>query len=141
MKLRKKAGVVLLLITICMITMSTPIFAAPGAGSTATVTTTSGGSDYLDPQDKSLYEAADSKAAESTGKAAESILGIVQIVAITTAIIILIVIGIKYITAAPEGKAELKKKAIIYIVGAMLLFGATAIVGIIRTVANNSINN
>ena len=64
------------------------------------------------------------------------ILSIVQVVATAAAVIMLIVLAIKYISAAPEGKAEIKKTAIIYVVGAILLFAASGILGIIRSFAN-----
>lgn len=64
-----------------------------------------------------------------------SVLGIVQVVAIGVAVIMLIVLAIKYISAAPAEKADIKKGLTIYIVGAALLFGATAILQIIKTFA------
>ena len=49
----------------------------------------------------------------------------------------LIFVGIKFLTASPEGKAEIKKTAVIYIVGAILLFAATGILQIVRSLASN----
>ena len=89
--------------------------------------------------DSDTYKPEDSKVAEGVGKTAASVLGVVQLVSMTIAIVTLMMVGIKYVAAAPEGKAELKKKATIYVVGAVLLFGATAIVGIIKEVAKNSL--
>lgn len=60
------------------------------------------------------------------------VLFIVQLVGSIIAVSMLIVLGIKYMTAAPDGKAEVKKQAIIYIVGAILLFGSVSIVEIIK---------
>ena len=36
----------------------------------------------------------------------------------------LIVLGVKFISASPDGKAEIKKSAVIYVVGAVLVFFA-----------------
>ena len=39
-------------------------------------------------------------------------------------------------TASPEGKAEIKKSAVIYVVGAVLVFAAGLILGIISSTGN-----
>ena len=66
-----------------------------------------------------------------------AILGIAQIVGVGVAVIMLIVLAIKYISAAPGDKAEIKKHAVIYVVGAIILFAAAGILGIIQTLASN----
>ena len=62
---------------------------------------------------------------------------VIQIIAFAAAVIMLIFVGIKFITASPEGKAEIKKTAVIYIVGAILLFGASGVLALIQTLAGN----
>ena len=62
---------------------------------------------------------------------------VIQIIAFAAAVIMLIFVGIKFLTASPEGKAEVKKIAVIYVVGAILLFAATGILQIVRSLANN----
>ena len=74
----------------------------------------------------------DSSASEAVGKMANSILNVVKVVGIAVAIIMLIVLAIKYISAAPSDKAEIKKHAVVYVVGAVVLFGASGIIGIIQ---------
>lgn len=69
------------------------------------------------------------------------IINIAQVIGMGVAIIMLVVLAIKYIAASPEGKAEIKKNATIYIVGAIILFAASGILGIIRAFAVNSIGN
>ena len=64
---------------------------------------------------------------------------IIQTIAFAAAVIMLIFVGIKFITASPEGKAEIKKTAVIYIVGAILLFAAGGILGIVKNLAENNI--
>ena len=66
-----------------------------------------------------------------------SVIGIVQVVGTGIAIIMLIVLAIKYLTAAPEGKAEIKKSAIIYVVAAVILFAAVNILAAIQSWASN----
>ena len=67
------------------------------------------------------------------------IINIAQVIGMGVAIIMLIVLAIKYISASPEGKAEIKKNATIYIVGAIILFAASGILGIIRNFAVKSV--
>lgn len=62
---------------------------------------------------------------------------IIQIIAFAAAVIMLIFVGIKFLTASPEGKAEIKKSAVIYVVGAILLFAATGILQIVKSLASN----
>lgn len=61
-----------------------------------------------------------------------NLLGIFQTVGYIAAVIILVWLGIKYIMASPDGKAEIKKQAFAYILGAVLLFSAATIVTIIK---------
>lgn len=74
------------------------------------------------------------------------IIGIFQVVAVGIGSIMLVVLAIKYMTAAPGDKAEIKKHAVVYIVGACMAFASSGIVGIIQIFANeaiqiNQINN
>jgi len=81
-----------------------------------------------------------SDTSSDTAKAAKNItgtiLGVVQVIGVAVAVIMLIVLAIKYISAAPNDKAEIKKHAVVYIVGAVVLFAASGILGIIRGFAN-----
>ncbi len=75
------------------------------------------------------------------GTILNAILGLAQIIGVAVAIIMLIVLAIKYISAAPGDKAEIKKHAVMYIVGAIVLFGASGLLQIIKTFANDTLNN
>ena len=68
------------------------------------------------------------------------ILSIVQVIGASVAIIILVVLGIKYMSASPNDRAEIKKHAVVYVVGAVVLFASSALVGIIRGFAKNALN-
>ena len=70
-----------------------------------------------------------------------SIIYIARIIGAGVAIIMLIVLAIKYIAASPEGKAEIKKNSTIYIVGAIILFAASAILGIIQRFAEINVTD
>ena len=57
------------------------------------------------------------------------ILGAIQVIGYFSAVIIVVWMGIKYITSAPEGRAEVKKQGIIFVTGAFMLFASSSIVG------------
>ncbi len=57
---------------------------------------------------------------------------IFQIVGTGLAVIGLIILGIKYVYSAPNERADVKKYAIVYVVGAVLFFGAIGIVELLK---------
>jgi len=73
----------------------------------------------------------------AAGNVIGAIIRIVQVVGVGVAVIMLIVLAIKYIAAAPSDKAEIKKHAVVYVVGAVVLFAAAGILEIIRQFAGN----
>ena len=83
----------------------------------------------------------ESGASKAAGNIIGMIINIAQVIGTGVAIIILVVFAIKYISAAPEGKAEIKKNATLYIVGAIILFAASGILSIVRRFAVKSIND
>ena len=58
-----------------------------------------------------------------------SIMNIVAIVGSGIAVIALIILGIKYMMGSVEEKAEYKKTLMPYLIGALMVFGASVIVG------------
>ena len=60
-----------------------------------------------------------------------SMVGILRTVGIVLSVIILIVIGIKYMMCSAEEKADYKKTMIPYVVGAGVLFAASALAEVI----------
>lgn len=65
-----------------------------------------------------------------------TIVTIMQTVGIVVAVVILLVLGIKYMVGSAEEKAEYKKTMIPYIVGAILIFASTTIVNVVYNMAN-----
>ena len=59
-----------------------------------------------------------------------NILGIVSTAASVIAVVILIVLGVKYMMGSAEEKAEYKKTLLPYIIGAVFVFGAGVITSI-----------
>ena len=78
-----------------------------------------------------------SGASTSVTKIIGALINIIQIIGSGVAIIMLIVLAIKYISAAPGDKADIKKHAVVYVVGAIVLFAATGILQIIKNFSTN----
>lgn len=64
-----------------------------------------------------------------------SIITIARLICAAVAVAMLTVLGIKYMSAAPGEKADIKKHAVVYIVGAVVMFACTGILGIIQNFA------
>ena len=62
---------------------------------------------------------------------AGTILNTLMWLGIMIAVGMMIFLGIKYVTASPDGKADLKKQLGIYVLGLVLILAATTIVGMI----------
>lgn len=60
-----------------------------------------------------------------------NVMGILQTTGIVISVLILIVLGIKYMMGSAEEKAEYKKTMIPYLVGAALIFGASIISNVV----------
>lgn len=65
--------------------------------------------------------------------ASGNIIWVVQAVGYAAATIILVVLAIKYLAASPSDKAEIKKSAMIWVVGAIILFAGSFILTMIQT--------
>lgn len=74
--------------------------------------------------------------AEEVVNLGATIVTIMQTVGIVVAVVILLVLGIKYMIGSAEEKAEYKKTMIPYLVGAILIFAATTIVNVVYNMAN-----
>lgn len=83
--------------------------------------------------------------AEETGNAIYQIGGavvnILTIIAATVGVVMLIMLGIQYMFASAEGRAEVKKTLPIFLIGAAISFSALAILKVIQTFIEDNINN
>lgn len=68
-----------------------------------------------------------------------SVLDVIRLAGAAIALIIILVIGIKYAVASVGERADIKKYAMNYVIGALILFGASGILTIIQTVIKESI--
>ena len=78
-------------------------------------------------------------AASSLEDTIRNVIGIVQVICYGAAIIMLVILGVQFITASPEGKAQIKKSAIQYVIGAIIVFAAGTLLGIIANISNSAI--
>lgn len=105
--------IAVLLIAIALITLSTTIVRATN------------GFEPIEPKPAGT-------AGEKVTNTAGQILTIVRIVGMAVAVIMLTILGIKYVAASPNEKADYKKGMTVYVVGAVLLFGASALLSVIQ---------
>lgn len=64
-------------------------------------------------------------------KGINSIIGLIQLAGSGIALIVITLLGVKYILASPSDKADVKKSIMPIIIGCILLFGGVNIAGII----------
>ncbi len=76
----------------------------------------------------------------SAQKILSSVLNIIRLVGASVAVIILIVLACKYILASAGDRADIKKYAINYVVGALILFGASGIASLIQKFVDSATN-
>lgn len=110
----------IILISITLISISVNSFAA-GVGSA------SGSSGETVTSPGELKPKAEVKGEDELMQLGGNVMGILRTTGIVISVLILIVIGIKYMMGSAEEKAEYKKVMIPYLVGAALIFGASVI--------------
>lgn len=79
-----------------------------------------------------LDASAASGAVDSVNTIAGTVITIARTIAMGVAVTMLIVLAIKYMSAAPGDKASIKKSAVTYVVGAIVMFAAAGILSIIE---------
>ncbi len=69
----------------------------------------------------------------------QNIVSIISTVASIASVLVLIVLGIKYMMGSAEEKAEYKKTLLPYIIGAVMVFAASSIAGVIFNFASGGL--
>ena len=77
----------------------------------------------------------DDKQTETIKTMGGQIIGVVRTVGVLVAVVILLILGIKYMIGSAEEKADYKKNMVPYLVGAVLIFAASTIAGIVYDMA------
>ena len=75
--------------------------------------------------------------ATNVTSAGRQIVGLIRTVGMLISVAILMVLGIKYMMGSAEEKASYKKTMMPYLIGAVLLFGASAIAEAVYNMAND----
>ena len=70
--------------------------------------------------------------------AAGTLLYVIKIVAVGVGLIMLAVLAMKYMMSSAQERATIKQSATVYVIGAVVLFGAAGILDIIETFVNNN---
>ena len=75
------------------------------------------------------------------GGVINNVIGLLQVVGTGLSIIVITILGIKYILASPGEKADIKKSAIPIVIGCVLLFGAVNLMAAVEEFSTNVLNN
>ena len=81
--------------------------------------------------------AIDTSGEDSMAKLGGQAISIVTTIGSIAAVIVLIILGLKYMMGSTEEKAEYKKTLMPYVIGAILVFAASAIAGIVYNIGSN----
>ncbi len=119
---------IILLVVILIGTFGSTVFAADGAGAVSNAANTAAGTTAA----SSIPNPTTPPITGDVNSAVQTILGIIQWGGIVAAVAVAMFIGIKYITASPEGKAEIKKTLGLYVAGVAILLSASGIVTFIK---------
>lgn len=65
-------------------------------------------------------------------RAINRVIGILQIIGMASAVIMLTVIGIKFVSTSPQGRADMKKGLIAYVIGVIILLCTTGVLQLIK---------
>ena len=108
-----KKGIIIIISVILIFTFCNTAFAAEGVF------------------DSARFDVENPEIESTTTSFLANIIDVVQIVCVGIAIIVMIVLAIKYMGAAPEGKAEIKRNMVTYGIGAVIVFSAASLIDIL----------
>lgn len=74
-------------------------------------------------------------ASKSATSVVATVISSARIIGVCFAVVMLLTVAMKYMSAAPGDKADIKKSAVAYVVGAIVLFAVTGILTIIEQFA------
>ena len=118
--MKKTISILLIILLLMSVLCTNKVFAGEGGGIGGIITSMSAVS--------SAPSAGDSK----IGKVINIVIGILQVVGTGISLIVISILGIKYILASPSDKADVKKNIMPILIGCILLFAAVNIAGIIE---------
>lgn len=132
--------VILIMIIFNLICCTKHIYASSGQYVVGDLDAIGGGLDNVKHQTFEGWYKIYKKEGNAFDTAQNVVIGLVQVVGYIVSVLMVTIIGIKYIFTSPEGKAEVKKQLIPFLIGALLLFSGTVLVSTISRWAYTTIN-
>lgn len=120
MKVMKKLLLITIIIALGLVFIQSNVMAYDWSGDIDTIAETTTSNDTV----------------TSVNNIAKSVITITRVICMGVAVTMLIVLAIKYMSAAPGDKASIKKSAFTYVVGAVVMFAAAGILSIIESFAS-----
>lgn len=129
------------ILSICIILILSSVTFFSVISNAETGTEGEGGGDGYASQMKELIKGTNKVvevegATDTTRNIVATVIIAAKIIGVCVAIVMLLVVAMKYMSAAPSEKAEIKKSATVYVVGAIILFAVTGILTIIEQFAS-----
>ena len=90
-------------------------------------------------QDPSKYNGTSNAKVDKIENFGQTVIKIVTTVGSIASVVVLVVLGIKYMMGSAEEKAEYKKTLLPYIIGAVFVFTASTIASVIFNFANSNL--
>ncbi len=131
----KKIICIILVLILTMAVLQNYTYAATTAPTSDTGGSAGGSFDWNNKKKEMMTGEGDEEVLNPINDIAGTAITVTQIIAIGVAIIMLIVLAMKYMLSAPGDKATIKKHAVVYIIGAIAMFACTGILEIIRKFA------
>jgi len=134
----KTMKILTMLVTIVLLVgMGSPMVFAAGSSkkTTGTAAGTAAGTDSaITPE--TMKSKTDYSGVGDISTIGGKVMGIINTFGVVVAVVVLMVLGIKYMMGSAEEKAEYKKTMIPYVIGAVLIFAATTIANAVYNFAN-----
>lgn len=96
---------------------------------------------FLDASNFDSVQGKAPKVSKLANSAAGTVVSVLRIAGVTIAVVMLLTIAIKYMLSSAGDRADLKKHAVAYVVGAVVLFGATNIIAALVDFTDKTLNN
>lgn len=125
---KKKIVIICIIFIICLLTVSQTVQAQNMGEGTEEKT--------FNPEEYKPTSTSSVSGATRLEEIGNNIIGIVQVIGSISSVVALILIGIKYIMGSVEEKAEYKETLKPYLIGAIMLFGITNLLGIVQSIVS-----
>ena len=129
--------IILVILLFGIFTLKSEVYASFDAGTGATGSGNTGNASSFNPDSWKPSSTTDASGASRLESMGNTIVGFIQVVGSIISVAVLAIIGIKYMTGSVEEKAEYKKVLMPYLIGAILLFGISNILGIVVSIGQN----